>query len=91
MMDYPSILNCEFTLNQCNKTWQELKSTKNNGKKFCLDCQKTVIKVNRAEDLKSVIEDKKCVAYFIDKRKPLLGMISDYESIKIKENNKKDI
>ena len=91
-MDYPGILNCKFALNQCDKTWQELKSTESSEKKFCLDCQKTVVKVERAEDLASVIKDKKCIAYFIDKQKPLIGMIyPDYEDIKISEEAEKDM
>jgi hypothetical protein len=89
-MESLDMLNCELTSNQSDKTWQVLESTKNNGNFFCLDWQKTVIKFNRSENLRSVIEDSKCVVYFIDKQKPLHGMISpDNGAIRIKNNNKK--
>ena len=71
------IMNCDLTLKQCDKDWDELQNTSNPYSRFCLDCERMVEKVDNSEDLRGIIKAGKCVAYFMEKEPPLVGMIMD--------------
>lgn len=72
-MNKIGIKNCDLTLKQCDKYWTELKKTSKPGIRFCLDCERLVQKVEDAEDLRKVLKNGKCVAYFLEKEPPLIG------------------
>jgi len=74
--DKEGIINCDLTLKQCDKDWGELKVTGNPHNRFCLDCERTVHRVDNPEDLRSIIKEGKCVAYFMEKEQPLVGLIT---------------
>ena len=82
------IINCDLTLKQCDKDWSELEKTKSDYKRFCLDCERMVQKVDNSEDLREVINQKKCVAYFMEDEPPLIGLISP--SFDFEDNNSDD-
>ena len=69
------IMNCDLTLKQCDKDWGELEKTKSDFKRFCLDCERMVQKVDNSEDLNRVIKQRTCVAYFMEEEPPLIGLI----------------
>ena len=72
-MNKKRIRNCDLTFKQCDKHWSELKKTRTSYIRFCLDCERLVQKVENAEDLRKVLKNGKCVAYFLEKEPPLIG------------------
>ena len=74
-MNKIGIRNCDLTFKQCDKYWTEFKKTSKTGIRFCLDCERLVQKVESTEELREVLKNGKCVAYFLEKEPPLIGYV----------------
>ena len=47
---------------QCPKIWGDLEQTRDRTKRFCTECQRTVHLVTSAEQLRTLAQQKACVA-----------------------------
>ncbi len=71
------VVNCNLTMKQCSMHWDDLEIVENNDNRFCRGCDTLVEKVKNASDLRKVLKQRKCVAYFEVEEPPLIGYIVD--------------
>jgi len=58
--DFLKKSGCEMTV-VCGKTWEQLSSTEDNGRRYCADCKKDVFLVSTPTELRRAARQERCV------------------------------
>ena len=74
-MEKRGVINCDLTFKQCSMHWVEMDVTEKENTRFCRGCDTLVEKVDNTKDLRRVIKQRKCVAYFEVEESPLIGYV----------------
>jgi len=53
----------------CQKTWEDLKPTDDQRKRYCRECKENVHFCITQEELDQAVDQTHCVAYFIDEKR----------------------